>query len=529
MGAIERLLSIPRENSARVFLIDDVSGETRTFGEFHERAIRVAADLSRRGLKRGDRVAMLLNNSAAFADLYWGCLYAGLIWVPVNPALSGDELGFIIASSGARLLVVSPEAAGIVDQDTLTNGNIDVLCLLDTRGNASPPPEIEMWDLGALSEAPDYVPLDGATDNDIVMVVYTSGTTAQPKGVVHRIKDHYENAAAFTDHLGIGPNNRFYCNLAMTYIGGCWNLLILPYFTTSSVVLTSAFGPTSAFNYWNVAKANGVNTLWLVPTIMSMLLELDRDTVGEEFCRQSVDLALVGTAPLPAQVRERFQERYGINVHDNYALSETLFLTSQIPDGPILNGGSGTLLPGVELSLLNDDGTPSPSGEEGEIAIKSPGLMVGYYDADQQAPDVLPEGEWFRTGDVGIYSADRGLFITGRKKDVIVRGGLNVSPASVEKVLYAHPDVLECVVVGIPHVHQGEDVAAAIRIGDDADETSILREVIALAKEGLSPMKRPSKVVVLPDMPRNSTGKILKDRVRILVLDALGISEPKPD
>jgi long-chain acyl-CoA synthetase len=521
MNAIERLQAIPEENNNKVFLVDSVSGRSLTFGELHESSRTVASDLLSRDLNRGDRVAFLLNNSGAFVRALWGSLYAGLVWVPINPALSGDDVEYILESSGARLLVVSPETADVIDLAATQKAGVRVLCLADTRGDKSPPEELDVWDLDDLVPDCDFVPFVGASPDDIIMVIYTSGTTAQPKGVVHRINDHFMNAAAFTKHLGIGPDNRFYCNLALTYIGGCWNLVILPYFTGASVVLSDAFGPTSAFNYWDIARANGVNTLWLVPSIMSLLLELDRGTVGEKLCRESIDIALVGTAPLPAQLRQRFQERYGITVHDNYALSESLFLTTQTPGGAIHDGGSGTLVPGVELGLLNDDGSEVPEGEEGEVSVKTPGLMMGYYDAALQGPNLLPAGEWFRTGDIGTYSPVKGLFITGRKKDVIIRGGLNVSPASVEKVLYEHSGVLECAVVGVPHPHQGEDVVAAVRIDANVDPDTLKREVMALARENLSPVKQPSRVVILDQLPRNATGKIVKDGVRDLVIEAI--------
>ena len=517
MTVIDLLLEIARRNREREFLVDTVSGQMLTFGGLHEAAIRVGADLRRRGLRRGDRIAILLHNSAEFAKLYFGCLYAGLVAVPVNPVLVRKELEHIVGHSGARLLVVSPETILQIDRDAMSEAGLETLVLLDKRTSNRVPTGIETWDLDTLPDANGFTAFEGVSADDTMAIVYTSGTTAMPSGVVHRISNMVENARAYNSRLGIGPENRFYGILAMTNLPGYYNLLILPYVAEASVVLANAFDARSAFNFWEPVRQHGVNTLWFVPTIMSILMEMDRASVGESLCRDQVRLALVGTAPLADQLRHDFESRYGITVYENYALSETLFITTNAPSRTVLDGSVGRSLPEVQVRIIDEASDPLASGEEGEICVQTPVLFIGYHDPAREQPDLFRRDDWFPTGDIGILSPEGALFVTGRKKDLIIRGGINISPAMIENVLYQHPAVIECAVVGIPHAHYGEDVAAAVRLSGGYELDEVREELVELCKENLATIRRPARILEVTEFPHSSSGKIQKGKVRALL------------
>ena len=202
----------------------------------------------------------------------------------------------------------------------------------------------------------------------------------------------------------------------MTNLPGYYNLLILPYVAEASVVLANAFDARSAFNFWEPVRQHGVNTLWFVPTIMSILMEMDRASVGESLCRDQVRLALVGTAPLADQLRHDFESRYGITVYENYALSETLFITTNAPSRTVLDGSVGRSLPEVQVRIIDEAGDPLASGEEGEICVQTPVLFIGYHDPAREQPDLFRRDDWFPAGDVGILSPEGDLFVTGRKE-----------------------------------------------------------------------------------------------------------------
>ena len=459
--------------------------------------------------------------------MYLGCLYLGVVTVPVNPALAPKEIQFILRHSRAKLLIVSPNTIDRVDLVSLDDPAPEVRCLNSESNGLSLPHDVEPWDLSAIPAGAALAPFEGVSPEDTMTIVYTSGTTASPSGVVHRISDMIDNARVFNHSLGIGPANRFYACLAMSYLGGYYNLLMLPYVGESSVVLTQAFGPQNALNFWDIPRNHGVNTLWLVPTIMSILMELDRGKDGATFCRERVHLALVGTAPLPLELRRRFEDRYGITLCENYALSETFFLTTNEPSLPIVDGSAGRKLPGIEVSIMDEGGKSLAQDQEGEVYVRTPYLMQGYYNPARGEPDLLPQGDWFPTGDIGFLSANcnpsthSNLFITGRKKDLIIRGGVNISPAAIENVLYQHPAVAECAVVGIPHPHYGESVAAAVRLREGHEFKQVRADLIELCKVDLGEVRQPSHIVRIEEFPHSSSGKIQKAKLRELVVDQI--------
>jgi long-chain acyl-CoA synthetase len=483
MNATEWILHIAREHADRPFLVDARDGTELTFGALDEGARRIAADLRGRGLEAGDGVAFIATNSIALATAYFGCLYAGVVAIPLNPVLAPAEISSILARSGARLLVLGEGIA-------------------EPEGDGVPPIlTLEAWDPALMPET-DLRPFDGVGPDDQLCTIYTSGTTGRPSAVRHTIADLVDNARMFTSALGIGPDHRFYGVLAMTYLGGYYNLLLLPYVAGASVAVTDAFDARAALDFWTQARRADVTALWLVPTIAAILLHLDRSDDGPAFCREHVDLTLIGTAPLPASLRARIEERYGLGLHENYALSETLFLTSSTPGDPAPPGSVGRVLPGVDVRV-------AAGADEGELEVRTPFLMTG---AQTDA-----EG-WFTTGDIGRFDADGRLAITGRTKDVIIRGGVNVSPAAAEDVLLSHPAVVECAVVGVPHPQLGEDTVAAIRLADGAEPDAVRGELLALCRERLGATNRPARIMVVDALPHSSSGKIQKHRVRELVV-----------
>ncbi|HOY67835.1 MAG TPA: AMP-binding protein [Candidatus Ozemobacteraceae bacterium] len=524
MNAIEWLKHLPQTYGERPFLIDAMTGRTMTFSDIDHAGRHAAGYFRGRGLTRGDRVAFILHNSSLFAELYFGCLYGGCIAVPINPTLTRKEVQLLLEHSHASLVVVSAETFGHLDPAWLSAHGDRVVLLADGRSGAIPT-GFPVLDAPTLSASEPVLPFDGVGPDDTMCIVYTSGTTARPVGVVHRIADLIDNARVFSHRVGLGPNNRFLGILAMTYLGGYYNLLMLPYVAGSSVVLTDTFHASSIIDFWRIPREHGVDTLWLVPTICSILMEMDRGREGESYCRSSVRTVLAGTAPLPVKLRRDFEARYGVRILENYGLSETTFITTNAPTLPDLDGCVGRLLPGVQVTILDAGGAPVPYGEEGEIHVCTPFLMKGSLDPETGALVEREMQEWFPTGDIGILMQTGDLFITGRKKDLIIRGGINISPAAVENLLHQHAAVVECAVVGIPHPMYGEDVAAVVRLREGSDANRVMQELSGLCKAGLAPEKRPARLLELEEFPKSATGKIQKRRVREILMMRLGLEE----
>lgn len=523
MNALERVLSIVEDGATRPFLIDCISDTTITFEDLHRSAIDIASFLHGCGLQRGDRIALLLHNSGEFAKLYFGCLYAGIVTVPLNPNLTPREIRYIVSNCKAKMLAVSKETVHLIEGPEPLQPELTVINLLDRRPRSGTISGMKELDLQSLAPAPTFMPFESVTPNDLMTVVYTSGTTASPQGVAHRIFSMLENAVAFNSRLGINSENRFYNMLSMPYLGGYYNLLMLPFMAGASVVLTDAFNAKMALNFWRAAIDHDVNTLWLVPTIASILLEMDRGDEGTAYCRERIRLALIGTAPLPQPLREAFERRYGVRLYENYGLSETFFITTQAPALPHVDRSVGKVLPQVQVTITDAEGVGVEYGTEGEIKACTPYLMEGYYDAAEGRIAKRDPRQWFSTGDLGMLLPSGELFITGRKKDLIIRGGVNVSAAAVEEVILGHPAVIECAVVGIPHGVYGEDIACVVRLAEGRDLSEINSELRNLCNQQLNVLNRPAHFFEMHELPKSTTGKIKKQAIRALLVDKLNL------
>lgn len=517
----ETIMDVVARRQAHIFLIDAATGREITYGEFHRQACALAGSLRGRGVRKGDRVAVMVPNCCELAVLYFACIYLGAVIVPINPTLSKSDVQFILSGCKPALVVANVSCA-----DAIKGFHPSILCLVTsleavTAKDSNDPEQIQIDDL---VETSDFVPLETADGEDLVVIMYTSGTSAKPKGLAHKLGRMFRNAAAFASAQGLDQDSRFYLTLSMAYMGGFYNLLVLPFLCGASVVVDHVFDARSSLHFWDKAKNNQINTLWLAPTVLSILLRMDRGRTGEEFCRSSVRHAFVGFAPLPLKVKDEFESRYGVRLIENYGLSETLFVTARSRDKLSGTGYVGEPLPGIVLRIVGARDETVPAGTDGEVQILTPDLMAGYLNADANALEKEDASVWFSTGDVG-HLDDRGsLFITGRKKDLIIRGGVNISPAAIEEAL-AHVDgVADVAVVSIPHELYGEDVVAVLKLEPGMELESMLDSLVAYAKRNLAQHQQPARYVTIDEFPRTANGKVQKSRIRELVAEKLQIS-----
>jgi len=522
----ETILEVVARRAGEPFLLDANSDRQITYGEFHRQASAMAAELRRRGVRKDDRVAVVLPNCCELAIFYFACIYLGAVIVPINPTLSKSDVQFIVASCKPSVIVAGVSCAGPV-QDfsanilllTIGHGTVhDAVDETKTKTNGSCPISID-----ALGDADDFTPLETADGNDLIVIMYTSGTSAKPKGLAHRLGRMFRNAAAFASAQGIDENSRFYLTLSMAYMGGFYNLLILPFLCGASVVVDHVFDARSSLHFWEKAKNNNVNTLWLAPTVLSILLRMDRGRTGEEFCRASVRHAFVGFAPLPLKVKDEFESRYGLRLIENYGLSETLFVTARSQESSNGAGYVGEALPGIGLRVVRDEVESAAPGSDGEVQILTPDLMAGYLDADGRLLEI-DASVWFPTGDIGRMGEGNALFITGRKKDLIIRGGVNISPAAVEEALMQVNGVADVAVVSIPHELYGEDIVAVLKLDPGVELDSILDSVIAHARLHLAQHQQPARYIAIDEFPRTANGKVQKARIRELVAGKLQVT-----
>ena len=509
---IQKLRDIFKRNRDKTFIIDSLNGKEYTYADIESLSLVYATYLENvLGIRKGDKIAISLPNCIEFTILYFACMQAGAIAVPINPKLHEQEIRYILDNSEANVAYTTNAIEKALKEPPGLADNIRIISFtpLHERKDA------EKDAFNPLEEAARKRDIarrsfDRAADEDTIAVIYTSGTTKRPKGVMIAYKNLIENGLLFSRTVGAGPHSRFYNILPLAYLGGFYNLTMIPLLSEGSSVLEEAFCPKVALQFWERVRSFEVNTLWLVPTIISILLSIDRSDAKDKF-NKDIKLALVGTAPLPEALKKRFEERYGITLYENYALSETFFISTNSPYIPE-NKGVGRILPACTVSMVDESGKTLGTGEMGEIVVKTPYMMKGYYKNDEETRATIRNGSLY-TGDVGYIDSSGYLFITDRKKDMIIRGGINISPKEIEDIICTSPLVNEVAVVGIPNEDSGEEVVAVVKAHPGLTQADIRN----ICKANLASFKIPERVIFTEDFPRGVTGKIQKNRLREMI------------
>jgi long-chain acyl-CoA synthetase len=465
-----------------------------TYGQFRDAALKVAGALRARGVSPGDRVGMVLPNVLSFPVVFYGALLSGAAVVPMNPLLKAREVEYYLRDSGARVVVALAESAGPVEEAAGTVG-IEAI----TVGAASP------------EELMDADPIDGAVeraDDDLAVILYTSGTTGQPKGAELTHANMVGNARTTADTLAENTADDVIMGcLPLFHVFGLTCGLNTAVLKGSTLTLIPRFDGTKALS---VIARDQVTIFDGVPTMFSAMLH--SPAAGTQDV-SSLRLCVSGGSAMPVEVMRSFEEKFGCMILEGYGLSETSPVASfNHPHAERKPGSIGTPIAGVEMRLVNDDGDDVPPGEVGEIAIRGENVMKGYWQRAEETEKAIPDG-WFRTGDLARQDEDGYFFIVDRKKEMIIRGGYNVYPREIEEALYEHPAVAEVACVGVKHPDLGEEVAAAVALkpgaAADVDE---LREFV---KARVAAYKYPRHVWLVESLPKGPTGKILRRAVEV--------------
>jgi acyl-CoA synthetase (AMP-forming)/AMP-acid ligase II len=491
-------------NAERPFLIDSARDRTYTYAEMLAATAAATDALVAHGMRRGDRVGFELPNSPEFALLYFACLLGGFTAVPLNNALAPRDRSFILEKSRLSLLVT--------DNESVSDNCSAARLVLGATGSSGDP--LDALNMDARGGGDRGMELLGNVDPEALFSInFTSGTTSLPKGVPHRVGGLLGNAASFNKRFALGRDNRFLHVMPMAYMAGFLNTLLCPLMAEASVVLAPQFGAASALRFWEPVARCQADTFWMSPTMLATLNRIDRSEAGKQYCRQNPVRIFSATAPLPMKIRCDFEEKYGAAVIESYGLSELLLITANLGAQGTKDHSVGTALPEVAIEIRSDDGAPLHAGSEGRIVVRTPFHSVGYLDYESGLP--APETEpWFDSGDVGMVDADGYLFVTGRRKDLIIRGGFNISPRAIEEVLLHHPQVENIAVVGVPHAFYGEEVVAVV-MTTGGSQLSVLEEELRYScREMLGPSSVPDRFVETTALPLSTTGKIQKNVVR---------------
>ena len=465
-----------------------------TYGEFRDAALKVAGSLQAHGVGPGDRVGMVLPNVLAFPVVHYGALLAGAAVVPMNPLLKAREVEYYLRDSGARIVVALDTAAEPVEEAAATVG-IDAI----TVGPALPE---ELMDADPIDD-----PVERA-DDDLAVILYTSGTTGQPKGAELTHANLAGNARTTADTLAENTADDVIMGcLPLFHVFGLTCGLNTAVLKGSTLTLIPRFDGTKALS---VIARDKVTIFDGVPTMFSAMLH--SPAAGTQDV-SSLRLCVSGGSAMPVEVMRSFEEKFGCMILEGYGLSETSPVASfNHPHAERKPGSIGTPIAGVEMRLVNDDGDAVPVGEVGEIAIRGENVMKGYWERAEETAKAIPDG-WFRTGDLARQDDDGYYFIVDRKKEMIIRGGYNVYPREIEEALYEHPAVAEVACVGIPHPDLGEEVGVAVALKPGA--TAEVEELREFVKARVAAYKYPRHVWLVESLPKGPTGKILRRAVEV--------------
>jgi len=500
------------ETPSKAFMIwynrDGTRGEL-TYHDFHRRVIGRATLLARLGIRPGDRVATYSGNFPETALIYFACWAYGATVVPLSVSEDEAHLRYIIRNSEAKSIFTRPE---LLDKlRSILSGGDDPISI---------PLQVEPVD----ESAEGYFPNDADLPfpDTEALIVYTSGTTGNPKGVLLDQYNLLVDGFALASHHRITSNTRMMCVLPIHHVNGTIVTMVTPLVAGSSFVLNERF---SVHHFFPRLAAEGVEVVSVVPTLLAFLLEADASTDGLDLKLHHI---ICGAGPLTVDLAMRFEMRYHIPIAHGYGLSETTCYSCCLPvDLPTTDRrlwlsqhgypAIGPALPVNEMAIHDPDGKPIRPGERGEIVIRGHNVMIGYYHNEPANRSAFEHG-WFRSGDEGFFlpgpDGEPYYFITGRLKELIIRGGVNISPLEIDEVLMALPGVRAGIAVGFEHDLYGEEVGAYVQ--PDGGQALTAEAIIAACRQALPFAKCPKVVIFGDQMPVTSTGKYQRNKLRPL-------------
>ena len=451
-----------------------------TFGDLEARSNRLAHVLRARGLGRGDRLAFFLGNRVEIIDLWLAGVKLGLIIVPINVLYRERELRHILTDAAPAAVITSSELAAFI------------------------PAGVAIWDVDQLAadaagELADRF-VNACVADTPVALVYTSGTTGASKGAVLTHGNFAANATAIVNAWQITSADRFLCTLPLFHVHGLGNGVHAWLVSGCHLRLTERFEHAKAAGWFEDYRP----TLFFgVPAMFIRLLEVPPERA--QAIGRRLRLAVSGSAPLPAEVHEKFRERYGSVILERYGMSETLMNVGNPYEGERRPGTIGLPFPHVQLRILDEAGAPVPDGTMGELWVRGANVCAGYWRRPDATAAAWRDG-WFRTGDVGSRAPDGYITLHGRRSDLVISGGFNIYPREIEELLLEQPGVREAAVIGAPDAVRGEVLIAFLVTGPEYDEAALRAR---LASQ-LASFKLPRAFIRIDAIPRTALGKIQK-------------------
>lgn len=467
-------------------------GRQWTYRELFEKAQRIGAYLQGKGYEKDDIIALYALNSDLFLAAYYGVQLAGLVVMPINTKLASPEVEYIFNHSEAKGLIFDEKI-----EDTIRNSNH----VFQEKISLSQLQKI-IEDDGLLHESPIIQP------EDLAVVMYTSGTTGKPKGVMLTYRNVYETADIWSQSMNMTTQDRTYICTPLFHCAGLHVFAMSTHFAGGAMLIAEAFSPDETLRDLQEMEAT---IFFGVPAMYTILLNKP-ELKNHSF--PNLRLFCYGAAPMPYELVKRLKEAFPqVKVQNLYGQTENSpAATSLLDDAALLKIGSvGKPLARTEVRVVDSEGNVLLPGEVGEICVKGPQVMRGYLRNPEETATAVRNG-WLYSGDLGRFDEEGYLYIVDRKKDMIIRGGENIYPIEVEEVLYQIPEILEAAVIGFPHEVYGE-VPKAFVVLKDGEELSE-EQILTYCQSQLAKYKIPYEVEFIAELPRNASGKVLKHTLR---------------
>ena len=486
----------------KIYAIAPEPGLSLSYGQLQEDSIRFGKYLAKMGLKKGDKVSFMLANGYQAAKIFLGTMYGGFVAAPLNLMSQPSQLAYVLEHSDARIVFYSEDhKERLMDAAAKVPRDIKLIEIDNDAESIIPEDE----DFSGIS-------LPEIAEEDDALLLYTSGTTGVPKGVILSHKNMVAGGEYTTLAHELTPEDRALCSLPLYHINGEVVTAVTPLVSGSSVVIPRKF---STGNFWELISEYRCTWFSVVPTMISYLCSAT-DLKEKDFNVDQVRFGRSASSALPPSLHHTFEEKFGISIVETMGLTETAAPVFSNPMDPKLRkyGSPGPAV-GNTAKIINEKGDELPRGEQGEIMIKGDNVMKEYYKApDITAKTIEPDG-WLHTGDLGYMDEDGFVFVTGRIKELIIKGGENIAPKEIDEALYQHPAILDAAAVGIPDDTYGEEILACVTLQPGSNVTE--QELLDHCLELLGKFKTPKTIKLMDELPKGPSGKIQRLKLPDLI------------
>jgi long-chain acyl-CoA synthetase len=468
--------------------------EEFTYEQVWAQAVWVGEKLRSLGAGEGERVGLWLKNCPQFVPSLFGVWQAGAVVAPINNFLKPDEVSYILNDAGINVIITDASMAEGVAKLAAERPGLQFL---------------RIEDIPAAPQVSPMAPVSARKETDLAVIIYTSGTTGRPKGAMLSHGNLLHNVASCRQVLRAVGGDRFVVLLPMFHSFMLTVGTLLPLSVGGSMLLVKSLHPPK-----NIIQEIVQRQATLLPAVPQFFRTLTHPSIPTQL---PLRLCISGGAPLPGEILKEFTEKFPFPLLEGYGLSEASPVCTFNPIDLQKPGSIGKPVANVEMSVQDEEGNLLPTGQTGELCVRGGNVMQGYWNQPDETAKSI-RNDWLLTGDVGHQDSDGFFFITDRKKDMLLVNGINVYPREIEELIYKIAGIKEAAVVGIPDARRGEQPVAFVSAAEGAtlDEKTIQQFI----RERLADYKVPKRVVILPSLPRNATGKILKKDLRVLALQS---------